>query len=149
MTETVASNESNERSPTARGARPSSVLHVCISCRPSGHPREPREDRPGFKLYQALRKALRKSPLSRRVELRPVECLSLCPRPCSIALSSPGAWTYLFGDQRPSESAADILQCVSTYLRSEDGFLPRDERPARLRASILGRVPPIEHRRTT
>ena len=129
-------------SPKPEGAFRPSVLHVCTSCRPSGHPREPRRNRPGFKLYQALRAALQKSPLQHHVEVRPAECLSLCPRPCGIALSSPGAWTYLFGDQQPNESAGDILQCVSTYVNSDDGLLPREQRPARLRASILGRVPP-------
>ncbi|MCY3795599.1 MAG: DUF1636 domain-containing protein [Gammaproteobacteria bacterium] len=121
---------------------PDSILHVCTSCRPSGSPREPRGNRPGFKLYRELRAAFDESPLGQHVEVRPAECLSLCPRPCGIALTSPGAWSYLFGDQRPGESAGDILACASLYIGTEDGFMPRDRRPKRLRASVLGRVPP-------
>ena len=87
------------------------------------------------------------SPLGHHVEVRPAECLSLCPRPCGIALSSRGAWSYLFGDQHPDESAGDILECVSLYIGTEDGIMPRERRPKPLRASVLGRVPPFERGR--
>ena len=129
--------------PSQHAAR-SSVLHVCTSCRSPGSPREPRESRAGFQLYQALRETFRESPLGHHVEVRPAECLSVCPRPCGIALSSPGAWSYLFGDQQPDESAGEIAECVSLYVGTADGFMPREQRPDRLRASILGRVPPYD-----
>lgn len=125
-----------------QGISRSSVVHVCTSCRLRGSGREPRENRLGFKLYRELRTRFHESPLGQRVEVRPVECLSLCPRPCGIVLTSPGAWCYLFGDQQPGESADDILECVSLYMGSKDGFMPREQRPKRLRASVLGRVPP-------
>ena len=120
----------------------SSVLHVCTSCRLPGSPREPRENRLGFKLYEKLRRIFNESPVRRHVEVRPIECLSLCPRPCGIAFSSLGAWSYLFGDQHPDESAHDILECISLYIATADGLMPRQQRPKPLRASILGRVPP-------
>lgn len=78
-----------------------------------------------------------------QLEVRPAECLSLCPRPCGIALSSVGKWTYLFGDQKPRESARSIIELVSLYLSSESGLMPREQRPDALRASVLGRVPPF------
>ena len=28
----------------------------------------------------------------------PVECLSVCKRPCTVALAAPGKWTYVVGD---------------------------------------------------
>ena len=127
-----------------RSARRPCTLHVCTSCREPGSPREPRESRAGFQLYQALRATFRESPLRHHVEVRPAECLSLCPRPCGIALSSPGAWSYLFGDQQPGESAGEIMECASLYMGTPDGFMPRERRPNRLRASILGRVPPFD-----
>ncbi len=120
------------------------VLHVCTSCQKPGSKREPREHRDGFKLYQELRAMFQESALDHQVEVRPAECLSLCPRPCGIALSSPGKWTYLFGDQVPDKSAREIVECVSLYLRNSDGFMPREQRPKALCASILGRVPPFE-----
>jgi len=140
----IVSSIPEKESPTSHGASRPSVLHVCTSCRPSGFPREPRKNRPGFKLYQALRTAFHEHPLGQHVEVRPVECLSLCPRPCGIALSSPGAWSYLFGDQQPGESTDDILECVSLYIGTEDGVMPRGQRPKGLRTSILGRVPPSD-----
>lgn len=121
------------------------TLHVCTSCRSPGAPREPRESRPGFVLYQQLLEAFGNTPLRDRVNVQPAECLSVCPRPCGIALASPGAWSYLFGDQHPGESAGDILECVSLYLEyleSADGFMARKQRPKPLQGSILGRVPP-------
>ncbi len=141
MTET-ASTDLTKGSPISYDTLRPAVLHVCISCRAPGSPREPRESRAGFKLYQKLRTILLESPLGRHVEARPTECLSLCSRPCWIALSSPGAWSYLFGDQLPDESARDISECISLYLDTADGFMPRTQRPKPLRASILGRVPP-------
>ena len=75
------------------------------------------------------------------------ECLSICPRPCglirTIWISTPGYWSYLFGDQNPGQSVEDILECLSLYLQSKDGFMARKERPKSLRASILGRIPPF------
>ena len=61
---------------------PPHVLHVCTSCRPAGSAREPWEHRPGFKLYAAVRAAVADSPLHGLVDVRPAECLSICPRPC-------------------------------------------------------------------
>ena len=141
MTET-ASSALSKGSDTSYDASRSSVLHVRTSCRLSGTPREPRENRAGFKLYQKLRAMIHKSPLGGRVEVRPTECLSLCPRPCGIALSSSDGWSYLFGDQHSDESVRDIVECVSLYIGTADGLMPREQRPKSLRASILGRVPP-------
>lgn len=143
MTET-ASSVSGRGSQTPYNISRSSVLHVCTSCRSPGSPREPRESRAGFKLYQKLRTIFHGSSLGHHVEVKPAECLSLCPRPCGIALSSPGAWSYLFGDQYSDEASAQgIFECVSLYIGTADGWMPRERRPKPLRASILGRVPPL------
>ena len=120
------------------------VLHVCTSCRTRGTPREPKENRPGFRLFQQLRTMVEASPLRQRIEVRPTPCLSICPRPCGIALSLPGSWTYLFGDQNPDETVRDVLACLSLYLDSPEGFMARDRRPETLRNSILGRIPPLK-----
>jgi predicted metal-binding protein len=133
-----------KESQTSNDSARSSVLHVCTSCRAAGSVREPIESRAGFKLYQALRAMFNESTLGDHVEVKPAECLSLCPRPCAIALSSAGAWSYLFGDQDPEKSASDIVECIALYLDIPDGFMPRKTRPRLLQASILGRVPPLE-----
>ena len=120
-------------------------LHVCTSCREKGTPREPRENRPGFKLYEELTAKLRGSTLREHVDIEPVRCLSLCPRPCGIALSASGAWSYLFGDQKPGKTADEIIECIATYISVQNGHMARDARPKTLQASILGRIPPLQH----
>lgn len=139
-----ASPEPIKKSQTSSNSARSCVLHVCTSCRAAGSPRESIEKRAGFKLYQELRAIFNESTLCHQVEVKPAECLSLCPRPCAIALSSAGAWSYLFGDQYSDKSASDIAECIALYLDIPDGFMPRKIRPKALRASILGRVPPFD-----
>ena len=136
-------SSSSASSPAEQDAHPNYTLHVCTSCRTPGVPRQPVEGRPGFILYERLLEAIEESALQGRVEVRPAKCLSICPRPCGIALSSPGSWTYLFGDQLPDLTVPDIVACVSTYIESPNGFMARAERPHALRSSILGRVPPL------
>ena len=121
----------------------SCTLYVCTSCRGFGVPRYPKENRPGFILFQQLKDAVSDCDLHNRVEVKPAECLSICPRPCGVAINTPGSWAYLFGDQRPEHSVEDILECLSLYLQSNDGFMARNERPKSLRSSILGRIPPL------
>ena len=123
----------------------SCTLYVCTSCRMAGMPRYPEDNRPGFILYRRLKKAIFDSPLKNQVDVKAAECLSICPRPCGIAIATPQAnhWQYLFGDQDPDRGVNDIVECVSVYLQSEAGFMARSERPKSLRSSILGRIPPL------
>ena len=123
--------------------RKTCILHVCTSCRPKGFPREPQSDRPGFILYEKLSRLIERRNYDFNLKLKPTDCLSLCPRPCGIALSCRGSWTYLFGEQSPDSTVEDILDCVSVYMKNPDGEMPRASRPSSLRSSILGRVPPI------
>ena len=130
-----------DSNPAARAL--SHVLHVCTSCRAPGEPRHPFYQRSGHKLFAKLQAELRDSDLGQVVEVRRAECLSVCTRPCGIAISSPGSWAYLFGDQAPSVSVEEILKLLALYVDAPDGVLPRAERPKGLRGSILGRLPPI------
>ena len=118
------------------------VLHVCTSCRAPGTPRQPFYQREGHKLFQALKDELQDTDLADVVEVRAAECLSICPRPCGIAVSTPGSWSYLFGDQQPIQSVKEIVDCLALYVSTPGGFMPRNQRPKGLRGSILGRVPP-------
>ena len=120
------------------------TLYVCLSCRTSDTPREPKENRQGYILYQKLRKAIGTSSLHHQVDVKPAKCLSICPRPCGIALASSDSWTYLFGDQKPDETVNDIIECLSIYLETPNGFMAREKRPKSLQSSILGRVPPMK-----
>ena len=143
MTSSQVGSSQTAIAPSKKANTQSCTLHVCTSCRPPGSPRWPEESRPGFVLYKELVQAIEASDLRDRVEVRGAECLSICPRPCGLAFSSPGSWTYLFGDQQTSETAMDVIECVSLYLKSPNGFMARNERPKSFRGSILGRVPPL------
>jgi predicted metal-binding protein len=117
-------------------------VHVCTSCRPAQAPREPRADRPGARLYHTLRDSIERSALASYVEVVEAECLSLCPRPCALAISARGKWTYLFGDQDIMQASDALNECLHLYMSTPDGLMPRDQRPPSMRKSILGRVPP-------
>ena len=141
MTESSILSSNNSSAPSKVPSK-SCTLHVCISCRIARGTNESLGSRAGLNFYQQLRDAIDDSHLKDQVDLRPTECLSICPRPCGLALSSPGAWSYLFGDQKPNQTINDVMQCLSLYIESTDGFLPRSQRPQSMRSSILGRIPP-------
>jgi len=142
-TESVISSPS-EYNMSIKDTISNCTLYVCLSCRTTDTPREPREKRQGYILYQKLRETIAKSPLYHKVDVKPAKCLSICPRPCGIALASSESWTYLFGDQKPNETVNDIIECLSIYLETPNGFMAREKRPKSLQSSILGRVPPMK-----
>ncbi|MDB5557862.1 MAG: metal-binding protein [Enterovirga sp.] len=113
------------------------VVAVCVSCRPAGAP----AGLPGAELLARLREEA--GCLGPGVEIRPVQCLSVCKRPCTIALSSPGRYTYVFGDIDPAGGAAEIVACLEVYRQQEHGYMLWRERPESLRRGIVARIPPI------
>lgn len=119
-------------------------LFVCTSCRHPGDVKSPLQLRAGGRLFSNLTKQF--EPWARRTDfvIVPYECLSVCPRPCAIALRAPGKFTYVFGDIKPGQTESAIIECANLYRRAPTGFLPREHRPAELRAGILARVPPLE-----
>ncbi len=116
-------------------------LHVCVTCRQPGGPDE-RDLRPGAVLHRALEAALRQEGAP-RVRLEPVECLSVCKRPCTVAVSGPGRWTYIYGDLHPALSVEAILDGVRRYADTGDGLVPWRERPDIFRKGVVARIPPL------
>lgn len=121
------------------------TLSVCLRCRDGREEDDSDLDqRGGRRLARVVAKAHGSSTAARKgVRLRGVNCLSQCKRPCTIALSGAGRFTYLFGDLDPAIHASDVLSVAAAYADSADGFLPRASRPEVLRAGILGRIPPL------
>ena len=121
------------------------TLSICLRCRDGREDRNTDLDqRGGRRLAHAVAGAFPGSAAARRgIRLRGVNCMSNCKRPCTIALSGPGRFTYLFGDLDPSLHAGDVLSVAAAYAEAEGGFLPRRARPEVLRAGILGRIPPL------
>ena len=118
-------------------------LLVCVTCRAANAPAES-EPRPGARLLRALEAALAADPDAKAgISLEPVECLSVCKRPCTVAVSSPGRWTYVYGDLDPDTSAETILAGLRLYAGTSDGIVPWRERPESFRKGVVARLPPL------
>jgi predicted metal-binding protein len=117
-------------------------LHVCVTCRQAGGP-DDKDLRPGAVLYRALTEALAE-PDAPSVRVEPVECLSVCKRPCTIAVSGPGRWTYIYGDLNPDASVETILDGLRRYAATADGLVPWRERPEAFRKGVVARIPPLK-----
>ena len=116
-------------------------LSICFRCKPEGW-RGADDNRPGAALAEAIEAEARRRGLD-LARLRDVRCMSQCKRPCVVAFSGQGRFTYLFGDLDPQRDASDVLDAFALYAARADGFMERLERPAPLQAGILGRVPPL------
>lgn len=116
-------------------------LIVCTTCRPPGASRDTLAA--GEELLDAVRFAqMDEAGPTDRVRVRGVACLSGCSRACTVALQAPGKASYLFGDLSPdAETARQVLQCAALHAATDDGQLPRQARPERLRGGILARLP--------
>ncbi|MEL6129833.1 MAG: DUF1636 domain-containing protein [Cyanobacteria bacterium J06627_3] len=117
------------------------TLFVCTSCNFAVGQREYQGQRGGYHLWQSLLQQQGQLPLNVRVQ--PVECLSACNRFCAIALASPQKTTLMFGDLPALDSATAIVKLATQYATSDDGVIPRRDRPALLQKGILARIPPV------
>ena len=116
------------------------ILYVCTTCRTEG---DPSEERAGARLLAALREEARRGAVE-GLRIEPVECLSVCKRPCTVALASEGRWTYVYGDLDPVQSARTILDGIGLYAGTADGIVPWRERPQEFRKGVVARIPPMK-----
>jgi predicted metal-binding protein len=113
------------------------TLHVCVTCR-AGETLVEGEATPGARLFAAIA-GLGALP---GVTVTPVECLSACTQGCSIALSGPGRWSYVYG--RLSEAdAREVRAGAAAYADAPNGIVPWRARPQIFRRQSLARIPPI------
>ena len=91
-------------------------------------------------LYEALGERLASEP---DIALRAVECLSVCKRPCTVALAAPGKWTYVVGDLDRESQLEDIVVAARRYEASPEGIDPWRERPLSFRKGVVSRTPPL------
>ena len=115
------------------------VLYVCTTCRAEGDASEPRA---GARLLEALRREAA-YPGYPGLRIEGVECLSVCKRPCTIAVAAEGRWTYVYGDLDPETSARTILDGIGRYAATEDGIVPWRERPEAFRKGVVARIPSL------
>lgn len=116
------------------------TLHVCTTCRAEGRPSDD-DARPGRALLAALEARLAAAPRP-GLAVEAVECLSVCKRPCTVSLSSPGRWTYVYGGLDPATAAEALIDGVVRYAATPDGIVPWRERPEILKRGVVARIPP-------
>ncbi len=114
------------------------TLYVCTTCKGVGE-FDPEAPRPGTLLLAAL--AAGTAPAG--VTIKGVECLSACNTGCSVALSAPGKWTYVYGRLDPAIHAEAILTGAALYATSADGIVPWRDRPEVFRKQSIARIPPL------
>ena len=120
------------------------TIHVCTACRraraglPEGY------DQPGLALAERLTAQLKAK--GSTIPVLPVECLAVCKRPCTIALSADGKWTYLIGDLDTDTHLDEIVGAAEAYAASANGIVPWKERPQSFRKGVVARVPPLPAR---
>jgi len=109
------------------------TLLVCVTCKSD-------DGLLGESLFAALGERLADEP---DIALRPIECLSVCKRPCTVALAAPGKWTYVVGDLRREAHVEDIVTAARRYAASPEGIVPWRERPLPFRKGVVSRTPPL------
>jgi predicted metal-binding protein len=77
------------------------------------------------------------------VEVTPVECLAVCKRPCTVALSGPGKWTCVVGDLDHEQHADDVIAAALSFAATENGIIPWRQRPLSFRKGVVARIPPL------
>lgn len=93
----------------------------------------------GTAIFQKLTSALQGLP---NISIKPVGCLSNCERGGTVALVSPGKFSWVFGEQGDDEEAvAALAHAAKTYAVLPDGFLPKIDRAK----PVMSRVPPFNY----
>ncbi len=116
----------------APGNSPSTNLLVCVTCKAG-------ERVVGAAFYDTLVARL----AGAAIAVRPVACLSVCKRPCTVALAAPGKWTYVVGDLVAGDHVEDVVTAAERYAASADGIVPWRERPLTFRKGVVARTPPL------
>lgn len=121
------------------------TIFVCISCRRSLGDGEESFEQPGRVLIEAIETRLQDDGQG-RVSVAGVDCLAVCKRPCTIALTANGKWTYLIGDLDPDTQVDEVVAAARSFAASQNGIVPWRERPASFRKGVIARVPPLDHK---
>ena len=111
------------------------VVSVCTTCKTADG------NIVGPEMFAAVTSALGAN--DGTIMIRPVQCLSVCKRPATVAVSSAGGYIFLFGDLETESGAAALTSFVRSYRKSGYGLVPWRERPEVLRKGMIARVPPL------
>ncbi|RYB03655.1 DUF1636 family protein [Lichenibacterium ramalinae] len=113
------------------------TVYVCVTCRAEG---ETDPVRAGRRLHDALQAEFGPDAA---VALVPVECLSVCRRPCTVSFAAPGKWTYVYGDLPADGAAPVVAEAARLYGAAPDGLIPWKLRADPIKRGVVARVPPL------
>jgi predicted metal-binding protein len=117
---------------------PPPTIFVCVNC--CGD--DATGKRSGTVLYEAVAAELA-ARAGADLIVQPVECLSVCKRPCTIAYTAENKWTYVIGDLGVDANVGDIVTGAARHAESATGIVPWRERPIPIRRGVVARVPPL------
>lgn len=121
---------------------PSCTIFVCISCGRRADEGGIVTEGPGPRFFEALSQSLPDGG-DAVLWVKPVECLAVCKRPCTVAFAAEGKWTYIVGDLSEAVHIGDVVSAAISYALSENGIVPWKERPPAFRKGVVARVPPL------
>src|SRR4051794_18735804 len=121
----------------ARATSPSApiVVSVCVTCKTADGGIVV-----GPEMFESVKAAIGPSD---HVQVRPVQCLSVCKRPATVAVTSADGYAFLFGDLQTESGTAALVSFVKSYQKSDYGLVPWRERAEVLRKGMVARVPPM------
>lgn len=108
------------------------VVSVCTTCKPAGG-----DAAIGQSLLDATRAAV-----DAGASVRAVQCLGVCKRPGTVAVTAPNRYTFIFGDLQGEAGAAAIAAFVKSYAQANFGLVPWRERAESIRRGLVARIPP-------
>jgi len=106
---------------------------VCVTCQSAD------QTRVGTLLLDALKREVHGQ--ASAVLVRPVQCLGVCQRPATLAVSAPDSYTFVFGDLDLRTGPAAVATFVASYRAADYGFVPWRARPEALHRGLVARIP--------
>jgi predicted metal-binding protein len=108
------------------------VVSVCTTCKPAEG-----DTAIGQTLLDATRAAV-----DGTATVRAVQCLGVCKRPGTVAVTAPDRYTFIFGDLQAESGAMALAAFVKSYARANFGLVPWRERAEVIRKGLVARIPP-------
>jgi predicted metal-binding protein len=123
------------------------MLFVCTACA-SRRDGNKLEESGGQRLLKSISQLHQDWHLQDHFQVQPVKCMGVCHRECTIALSCPGKFSYIFGDLHTDETevettATAILHYASQYHDRQDGAVAFGDRDPLFKNGSVARIPPI------
>jgi predicted metal-binding protein len=116
---------------------PSTIVSVCATCRASSN----ETPRVGEMMLAALAPVMQDQVPD--VAVRMVQCLGVCRRPATVAVSAQEGYTFVFGDLDPQSGPSAIAAFAKAYRDADFGFVPWSARPELLRTRLVARIPSV------